>query len=107
MEQWQGSTLTGDGAVLMVDGSVQWRSVKWWRRDVKERWKGVEGRKSVKSDVDALNFDGEALIGAADALNGDGKAVMGDEESFKGDHETLNDYGKALKGNGEELKCAG
>ena len=30
-------------------------------RDVKERWKGVKGRKSVKSDVDALKFDGEAL----------------------------------------------
>ena len=27
--------------------------------------------KSVKSDVDAIKFDGEALIGAADTLNGD------------------------------------
>ena len=57
----------------------QWRSVKWWQRDVKERWKGVKGRKSVKSDVDALKFNGEALIGATDAVNGDAKGLKGDE----------------------------
>ena len=48
-------------------------------------------KKSVKSDVDAFRFDGEALIGAADALNGDRNVV-------KADGEALNGVGKVWEG---------
>ena len=33
-------------------------------------------------DVDALKFDGEALIGAADALNGDVNVLKDDGEAL-------------------------
>ena len=33
--------------------------------------KALKAQKSVESDVDAIKFDGEALIGAADTLNAD------------------------------------
>ena len=41
-----------------------------------------KGRKNVKSDVDALKCDGEALIGAADVLNGDVSVLKDDGKAL-------------------------
>ena len=70
---------------------------------VTERRKGSKGRKSVKSDVDALKFDGEAAY----PLNGEENVLKGDGEALNGDGEVLNGDGNTVKGDELELKCAG
>ena len=76
----------------------RWQGCGKWQIDVKKQRKGVKKKKKIKSDVDALMFDGDVLKGAVDALNDDGNVLKGDREALNGDKKALDGDGKAVKG---------
>ena len=61
-----GESLKCNGRALNGDGETS-----------KSNEKALKTEKSVKSDVDAIKFAGEALIGTADALNSDVNVLKG------------------------------